>query len=139
MVEFEVVTDLSHNHVQELHTLYQKEWWTKKRTLADVEHLIAHSLSIALIEKTTNSLIAYSRVVTDYLRHALILDVIVDEPYRKKSVGRQLMKAILGQPELSEVVRFELKCLPELVPFYAKCGFSLPQEGLITMIHSRPE
>ncbi|MBS0634170.1 MAG: GNAT family N-acetyltransferase [Verrucomicrobia bacterium] len=138
-MQLDVVSDLRDDHVLAVHALYQKEWWTHKRSLQDVEHLLSHSLSVALVEKTSNTLVAYSRVVTDYLRHALIYDVIVDESYRKKQVGRRLMEAILSHPELQGVVRFELKCLPELVPFYAKCGFTLPEEGLISMIHVRKE
>lgn len=137
MIEFDVVTELTAQQAKGLHVLYNNQWWTLDRTLAEVEHLLTHSLSIALIEKSTSALIAYSRVVTDRLRFAHIFDVIVDEPFRGKKLGKQLMEAILLHPELANVAKFELKCLPELEPFYKKCGFVLPEPQFVTMVYTR--
>lgn len=139
MAQFEVVTQLTAKQVKSLHSMYNTQWWTRDRTLADVEHLLAHSLSIALVDATTSALVAYSRVVTDRLRFAHIFDVIVDEPFRGKKLGKMLMEAILFHPELANVAKFELKCLPELEPFYKKCGFTLPKPQFVTMIYSRGE
>lgn len=137
MTEFEVVTQLTLEQVKSLHIMYNNQWWAKERTLAEVEHLLAHSLSIALVEKKTNTLVAYSRVVTDRLRFAHIFDVIVDEPFQGKKLGKRLMQEMLVHPELANVVKFELKCLPELEPFYKKCGFMLPQPQFVTMVYTR--
>lgn len=135
-MEFEVVDKLTASQVQSLHELYAKQWWCKEASLAEVEHLLQYSLSIALVDPVTKKLLAYSRVVSDRLKFAYIFDVMVDDAYRGKKLGKALMKAILAHPDLAKVVKFELKCLQELIPFYEKCGFSLSPPHLITMMHA---
>ncbi len=133
MEQFEVVTSLTDQQVKSLEKLYQNVWWAKGRTAVDVQHILAHSLSVALVEKSTKFLVAYSRVVTDYLYFAHVFDVIVDQDFRGKNIGKMVVEAILELPELSKVSKIELKCLPELAPFYEKCGFSRPSSECITM------
>lgn len=137
MTQFEVVTELTLEQTKTLHAMYHKQWWAQSRTLAEVEHLLRHSFSVALVEPATHSLVAYSRIVTDYLRFAHIFDVIVDEPFRGKNLGKRLMEAILTHPKLASVAKFELKCLPELEPFYKKCGFVLPDSQFVTLIYNK--
>jgi GNAT superfamily N-acetyltransferase len=55
---------------------------------------------------------------------ALVLDVIVDEGYRRTGLGARLMEEVIGHPRLQGVLHFELYCRPELVPFYERWGFT---------------
>ena len=135
IANFEIISSLDESQVRDLHELYKKEWWTNQRSFEDVQHILENSLSIAITEKNTKTLIAYSRVITDKFRFALIFDVIVDQAYRKQKLGKMLMEAILAHPELARVARFELRCLPEMKLFYEKCGFSLPTGDFLSMIY----
>src|SRR4029078_11562124 len=65
-----------------------------------------------------------SRVLTDFVYEALILDVIVDEDLRGTGLGAALMDAIVNHPRLASVRTFELACQPELVAFYSRWGFT---------------
>jgi GNAT superfamily N-acetyltransferase len=134
---FGIVTHLDETQAKSLHELFQNEWWTKDRTFEEVQHLLAHSLSVAIVEISTQALVAYSRVVTDRLRFAHICDVIVNQAFRGKKLGKTLLEAILNHSELKKVTSFELKCLPELVPFYEKCGFTVPSKEYVLMAHKR--
>lgn len=133
MNDFEVVTALTSEQKDELYKLFSTEWWTRSRSYDDLSQILANSLSIALVERSSQKLVAYSRVVTDYSQFTFIFDVIVDPLYRKKKLGTFLIEAIFSHPKLKDVEKFELRCLPELVPFYRKCGFRLPEVELITM------
>lgn len=133
MQNFEVISTLNEAQAMSLHELFQQEWWTKGRTFDEVKVILANSLSIALVERATKHLVAYSRVVTDRVYIAHILDVIVYKPFRSKNVGKQLLNAILSHPDLKKVLKFELKCLPNLIPFYEKCGFTVPTTELTVM------
>ncbi len=137
MSNFEVITALTLEQREQLYKLFVKEWWTSSRTFQDVCELVQHSLSIALVDKTTKTLIAYARVVTDYYHFACIFDVIVDVAFRKKQIGKNLMEAVIGHHKLKSVEKFELRCLPELVPFYTKCGFTVPKGELVTMTRGK--
>ena len=70
------------------------------------------------------SLVAFSRVLIDYVYKALILDVIVDASCRGQGLARALLDGIVEHPRLQSVRHFELYCRPELVPFYCRWGFT---------------
>lgn len=122
---FAQINRLDAGQIAELHALYQNEWWTKGRTLADTQRMLRHcDIIIAFCETESKKLAAFSRVLTDYLYKAFIFDVIVAAPYRSTGLGRKLIEAIVHHPDLKNVKHLELYCLPELVPFYRKWGFT---------------
>lgn len=121
----ERIESLSDGHVEDLWRLYQGEWWTRGRELADVRRMLEHSdVVVAFEELPSGRLAAFARVLTDYVYKALVFDVIVEPAQRSTGLGRRLLSAIVEHPRLSSVRHFELYCLPELVPFYQRCGFT---------------
>ena len=127
-------TTLEERHVRELHALYQGEWWTRGRSLDEVRRMIEHSdLLFALCDQTGDRLLAFARVLTDRVFKALIFDVIVAPGRRTEGLGRRLMDSIVGHPRLAGVRHFELYCLPDMVPFYEKWGFSTDVGGVTFM------
>jgi len=121
----EAINQLTDSQINDLYHLYQLNWWTKGRTLADVQKMLRHSnLVIGYAEVETGRLVAFARVLTDYVYKALLFDVIVPESHQKTGLGRALTGALLNHPKLKTVQHFELYCLPEMVPFYQKWGFT---------------
>lgn len=121
----EAIAHLTDEQVKDLHRLYQSEWWTEGRSLPDVERILRHSdIIVAFCDSATKKLLAFARVLTDYVYTALILDVIVEASHRSRGIGRTLMDSILDNPALADLPRFELRCLPDLVPFYQRWGFT---------------
>ena len=119
-----VVHSLERKHVEELHSLFQKEWWTCGREFEDVERMLENSDCLfAFIDSNENCLVAFARVLSDFVYKALILDVIVDSHYRGKKLGAQIMEEILHDPRIVHVKHKELYCLPEMIPFYQKWEF----------------
>lgn len=120
-----MITSLSDNHLEQLDKLYQAEWWTKGREYQDIKRMVENSdIVIGYCEPDNNELIAFARVLTDYVYKAFIFDVIVKESYRGKELGRALINVILQNPSLQGVKHVELYCRPEMVTFYEKWGFS---------------
>jgi GNAT superfamily N-acetyltransferase len=119
------VTSLTDTQVRELHQLYQNEWWTKGRSLEQIERMLDHSDYVfGLCDSETRNLVAFARLLTDRTFKAFIFDVIVAPAHRKRGVGKVIIDRILAHPDLVSVKHFELYCLPELVPFYERWGFS---------------
>jgi RimJ/RimL family protein N-acetyltransferase/GNAT superfamily N-acetyltransferase len=115
---------LTDSQIGDLHRLYQNEWWTKDRTIEDVREMLdGTQVTIGFADPTSDRLIAFARVITDYTYKALILDVIVEPAARQAGLGRALMEAIIGHPALAEVRHFELYCRPDMVPYYEQWGF----------------
>lgn len=125
------VDTLSESQIQDLHRLYQHEWWTRERTLDDVRRMLdGTAIVLGYAEANTGRLIAFARAITDSTYKALILDVIVDSAVRKTGLGRALMESVVSHPALSAVQHFELYCRPDLMPFYEQWGFKDVGGGL---------
>lgn len=121
---FAIRDSLSASHVDELLSLYSSEWWTKARTRADVERMLAATdLVFAVVECSSDVLVAFARVLTDRIYLALVLDVIVASAFRGQGLGRLLLGRICSDPALADVASIELVCQPELMPFYREYGF----------------
>ena len=120
----EVIYKLNGAQIQELHILYQSEWWTKIRSLEETQSCVNGSqINIGLIDDE-GSLHAYARVLTDFTFKAMIFDVIVSESYRGKHLGKELITLIKTHKQLLKVKHFELYCLPEMIFYYEKYGFT---------------
>ncbi len=116
---------LTDRHVDDLLQLYQLEWWTQNRTIDEVRRMLSHSdLIFPFVDDRSNRLVAFARVLTDFVYKAIIFDVIVDRELRDQGIGRILLDRILDHPMLQAVEHLELYCLPDLLPFYEKWGFT---------------
>jgi predicted GNAT family N-acyltransferase len=119
------ITSLTDEQITELQQLYQHEWWTEGRTEDDVRKMIENTDElVAFSESDAGELVAFARVLTDYVSQALVQDVIVSEQYRGRGVGEHLVKAIVTHPDLKSVDLVDLYCTPELREFYASLGFT---------------
>src|SRR3989339_90635 len=74
------------------------------------------SMLFALVEG--EELVGFTRVLSDFVYKALILDVIIARPYRGKGWGQSLMQQVIDHPRLQSTHHLELYCLPEMEPFY---------------------
>jgi N-acetyltransferase len=125
------VDALSESQIEDLYRLYQGEWWTKGRTLDDVRKMLDGTrIVVGFADAKTGHLIAFARVLTDYIYKATVLDVIVDPAHRHTGLGRALMDAVVSHPALASVGHFDLYCRPDLVPFYRQWRFEEAGEDL---------
>jgi len=128
-----VIYKLDTHHIKQLHNLFKKEWWTNKRSLQETQKVVANSsIVIGLVDKD-NDLRAFARVLTDYTFKAIIFDVITDESFRDRGLGKELMRLVLEHKELKDIKHFELYCLPEMIEFYKSYGFSNELGELVFM------
>jgi predicted GNAT family N-acyltransferase len=124
-MRFEKIEELTDGQVSDLHRMFQEEWWTKGRGLEDVRRMLDHSnVIVGFCDAESRRLVAFARVLTDYVYMALVLDVIVGSGSRGQGLARALMNAVVGHPSLVSVTHFELYCRPELMPMYQEWGFS---------------
>jgi GNAT superfamily N-acetyltransferase len=69
-------------------------------------------------------LIGIVRVMTDFVYRAMVFDVIVNPTHRKMGLGTKLMDALVNHPKLQAVEKSYLNCLPKMIPFYERWGFT---------------
>lgn len=119
------IDSLTRDQIDDLHSLYQQEWWTRGRSLDDLLCMLGNTpLIVAFADDETGRLLAFARVLTDFVYKGLILDVIVAADQRGTGLGRKLMEAVINHPHLKAVQHLELYCRPELLPFYQQWGFT---------------
>lgn len=124
-MKIETRSHLSEDQIDDLYRMYQAEWWTEGREREDIVTMLDGSdYVVAFCDAQTETLVAFSRILTDTVYKGLIFDVIVSAEHRGNGLGQMLLDAIIEHPELSEVEHFELYCLEEMVPFYENFGFS---------------
>ena len=90
--------------------------------------MVASARIFVAFADDSGRLAAFARVLTDFVFKAFVFDVIVDPLHRATGLGKALMDAIIGHPELAGVRHFELYCRPELIPFYERWGFAQVRE-----------
>lgn len=130
--ELTLVHELSADQVEQLNALYGRQWWSQGRALADVRTMVENSsLLFAFIEPATGRLVAFCRLLTDFVYRGMLYDVIVDEEWRGTGIGSRLMEAVARHPRLTGVSQISLWCKPELEALYARYGFQ-PASGECT-------
>ncbi len=66
--------------------------------------------------------VGYARVISDKTRFAYILDVYVDENFRRTGIGQLMISSILSHDELKSVYQW-LLITRDAHGVYSKCGF----------------
>lgn len=130
-MEYRLVTHLRTEHEEQLYSLFQKEWWTRGRTLVETRRMLASSRQVfGFVDPEDGTLAGFARVLSDGVFKALILDLIVAREHRGRGLGQRIMRAVLDHPDLRGVRDFELYCLPDMEPFYEQLGFSADVGGV---------
>ncbi len=129
---FQVIEKLDEHHFHQLMDLYQQCWWAKNRSIEDVKKSLTNCLVFGLVNDS-NDLLGFSRVLTDSVFKALIMDVVIDEKFRKKNLGHSLFNSIVTHPKIKDIKHVELVCTDEMIPFYEKWGFTEKFDNLYFM------
>lgn len=128
-----VIYKFTEQHIQQVLQLYQQVWWGADRTLTDTKNCIQGSQVCIGILDEKGDLIAFTRVISDFIYKAIIFDVIVSESHRRLGIGQRLIQLVKHHEQLHQVKHFELYCLPEMEAFYASFGFSSDIDGIKLM------
>jgi GNAT superfamily N-acetyltransferase len=134
------IESLNESQVEDLHRLYQNEWWSRDRTLDATRRMLAAAEIFIALGDESGRLAAFARVLSDYVFKAFIFDVMVVPEHRGSGLGAALMDSILGHPRLARVEHFELYCRPDLVSFYERWRFFevSPDLRLLRRARQRP-
>jgi predicted GNAT family N-acyltransferase len=137
-LSYRLVHTLSDAQVDDLMSLYTQEWWTDQRTREGVVDMLRHtSLILGLID-SNDRLVAFCRLVTDFVYRGTLYDVIVRDDLRGCGLGKQLLDALLDLPRVSAIEIIDLTCRPDKELLYAKWDWVTQRDGLLTMRRRRP-
>lgn len=68
-------------HLQEIKDLLSQSYWADKRSAEVVEKSIRNSSCYGIMDTTSNRLIGFGRVVTDYATMFYLTDVIIEKAW----------------------------------------------------------
>jgi len=102
--------------------MLSEAFWSKNIKIDEVKK---GAINSALVQGVflNQKQIAYSRVISDKTRFAYILDVYVDENYRKNGIGQLMINNILNHHDLKDVYQW-LLITKDAHGVYGKSGFN---------------
>ena len=115
--------------------LSEESYWSRDRTRETVERSIANSIPLGAYLDGT--IVGFARVVTDRATFAWLCDVFVTPPHRQAGVGKALVAAAVGHPDLRDITRFVL-ATADAQGLYRQYGFEVIERPERWMIRRGP-
>ncbi len=110
-------------HCEEIKNLLAQSYWANNRSIETIKKSVEQSLCFAIFDVETDIMVAFARVVTDYATMYYLCDVIVDEKYRGKGLGKRLVDRIANKEEKLKGLHGHL-LTADAQGLYSKFGFS---------------
>ncbi len=104
--EYTISTEKSRLDVEAIVAFLGRAYWAQGRQRDAIMRSIEHSLCFGVYSSERQ--VGFARVVTDYAIFAYLCDVFIDEQSRGHGLGKSLMSAIMGHPDLQGLRRWLL-------------------------------
>jgi ribosomal protein S18 acetylase RimI-like enzyme len=108
-------------------------YWSQGITFEEVKMASENSTITAGAFLPEGRQVGFLRVVSDKIRFAYIMDVVVDPEFRKMGIAQKMIKSILESEEMKYVYQWLLRTR-DAHGVYEKAGFKLidaPEEWMI--------
>jgi GNAT superfamily N-acetyltransferase len=103
---FTISTENTCLQIETIVSFLSRAYWAQGRTREVIERSIDHSLCFGIYAGERQ--IGFARVVTDCATFAYLCDVFIDESHRGQGLGKWLMSAVMGHPDLQGLRRWTL-------------------------------
>jgi GNAT superfamily N-acetyltransferase len=126
--------------LEDVHAMLTKVYWSPGITGPEIRKGIQNSALVVGAYADSDRQVGFLRVVSDKVRFAYLLDVVVHEDYRRQDIGQKMVKFALTHPELKDVYQW-LLITKDAHGVYRKCGFEplTNPEKWMSIIRPRPD
>ena len=137
-IEFDSASDRI--QVEAVRQMLSKAFWCPDITETEIRKGIHNSALVVGAYLPDGKQIGFLRVISDKVRFAYILDVIVHENHRRKNLGQNMVRYALSHKDLKDVYQW-LLVTQDAHGVYVKCGFQKlgNPENWMSIIKSRPD
>lgn len=115
---------------EELQDLYRFTRWGRSRSLEQIERMLAGT-SMCFSMRREGRLVAFCRLMTDFVFRGSLWDILVHPDHQGKGVGSALLDYVLDHPAVRSIPLLSTYT-SDLVPFLARKGFE-PREGALVL------
>ncbi len=118
----QISSDLDKLRIDDVQKMLSKAFWSPGITKNEIQKGIRNSALVAGAYMETGRQVGFLRVISDKVRFAYIMDVIVSEELRRKGIGQRMVRFAMAHPELHDVYQW-LLITQDAHGVYEKCGF----------------
>lgn len=111
--------------------LFNQAGWSDKTSDLDRLQLMVENSQIVVTAWDEGKMIGFARCVTDYVFNGQINNVIVDQRYRGRGIGKGLISRILNN---SKKVTYILRGDTDNIRFYKQMGF---KDADLSLVYNR--
>jgi GNAT superfamily N-acetyltransferase len=121
-MSIEISFDKASQCIHDIRQLLLKFYWCPDVTENEIRKGIENSALVAGAFNERGQQVGFMRVVSDKIRFAYILDVVVREDYRRQGIATRMVNSTLSHPELKDVYQWALRTR-DAYDVYRKIGF----------------
>ncbi len=134
---FLISTDPARLDLDAIERLMRTTYWAPDRSRESIEKSIQNSLCFALYDTRDGRQVGLMRVVTDYATFAWLCDVIIDQSYRGRGLGKWMLEVVLADDRLQPMSRW-LLATADAHDLYRCHGFEvMAHSGIATLVRRR--
>lgn len=124
--------DIDKIKLDAVYRLLKQSHWANNRPKELIEKTMKNSICFGVYHAGFQ--IGFARFISDYSVYTLIMDVIVDEKYRGKGLGKKLIHFIVDYPSIKNTSKVLWTTYAE--KFYSQCNFK--EEKQYSVLFNRP-
>jgi GNAT superfamily N-acetyltransferase len=120
--DFEISDSRERLDMNRIHAMLSRVYWSTGISAEELQKGIDHSVLVIGAYNAEAGQAGFCRVLSDTIRFAYIMDVVVDERFRRQGIGKSMIDYALAHPSLKMVYRW-LLTTSDAHGVYAKSGF----------------
>ena len=125
-LDYRIIEGSEKIQIEDIKRLLGMTYWADKRPIEQIAKSVRNSSCYGIILESSEKLIGFARVISDYATTFYLCDVIIDTDYRNRGLGTALVSHILSLSELSGLRGILLT--RDAHAFYRKFGFEAENE-----------
>lgn len=98
-MDYRIVEGAENMKLEDVVRLLRMTYWADKRPVETVEKSLQNSACFGVRVEGVDALAGFARVISDHATFFYLSDVVVDEAFRGRGLGKALVGHILSRPE----------------------------------------